>query len=670
MSKNENRIQQLSVENKDLKKEINLLLEETDRIKLIESELRTHQIELELQNEELKQTQYNLVVSRRKYRHLYENAPVGYIMTDINNKIIELNERAASLFRESKSSLLNKDISLFIDNESQDVFYFHLKKLYETMGSVESQIKIRLNDDLAVVRFISSLTTDITNTTFINTTLEDITEKIKFENLLEEERIEYQELVESISDVIFQTDPEGKFIYLSPVFDKLYVYNSDDIISNHFLNFVHPNDIQELQETFQKIILGQINSFEARFIDKDGKFHHQRISAKVKFDNDMPIAITGVMTDITDIKQAEELFKGTFDRSAIGMVLTGKDGRFLRVNYAFLDMLGYTREEFLELSFTDITHPDDFGSSLDAIKTLSKKKSFFIEKRYRRKDGEYIWCQLSTSFIPDSKGSVMFFIANIMNLTERKENEAKIQEYLTQLETSENQLKELIRDKDRFFSIIASDLRSDLYDFMKLTEDFSLGIKDLTLLQMLEKSKQMHYSSLQLVKVLENLLEWSRSQTHTLKYEPQEHDLYQIAVSSILMFEEQLKQKDITLSNKIPKETIAFFDNKMIETVFRNLISNAIKYSQNCGFIDILFAEDKSNFIISIKDNGIGISEEDQHKLFKIGEKIHNDMESYSDGTGLGLILCKEFISLHNGSISVKSKLGSGSTFSFNILKK
>ncbi len=662
--------------NKYLISEIERLLKETERVKLIESELRTHQIELELQNEELKQTQYELVVSRKKYRQLYEKAPVGYIMTNSNHRIMELNERAALLLKKSKNSALNKDLSVFVDKDSQNDFYFHFKQLHDIRQRVESEIMLRIDNEQTIVRFTSSLTSDDAKTAYINTTLEDITEKVKIEQQLESERLKYQELVENINDVIFQITPDGVFTYLSPVFNRTYNYNTKDIIGNHFLKFTHPDDALDIQGYFHRIMHQELDSFETRFIDKNGKSRYQRIRANVKYNDDEPIVITGVMTDITEKRIAEEqlklseaLFKGAFDRTAIGMMLVSKEGKFLKVNKAFLDMMGYAREEILELSFVDITHPDDFGSSLQHIELIKKDQSFFVEKRYRRKDGKYIWCQLSTSIIPDSKGDVKFFISNVVDLSDRKESENKIQEYLSQLETSENQLKEMNRDKDSFFSIIATDLRNSLNDFMLLTEEFSIGIRNLTLMQMQEKSKEMYDSSQKLVKVLENLLDWSRAQTGSLKFEPREYDIYEFAVNNILILKDKAKEKNITIRNNIPMDTIAFIDYKMIDTIFRNLISNAIKYTQDGGLIQLLLKESDDSFFVSIQDNGIGISLDKQKKLFKIGERIINEVESSEPGTGLGLILCKEFISLHNGSISFDSEPGKGSTFSFSIPK-
>lgn len=907
-----------------LKEENERLRKENEKVQLIESELRTHQIELELQNEELKQTQYDLVISRKKYKQLYEDAPVGYIMTDSENVIRELNKRAAKLLKQSKNNVLNKEFSNFVDKEYQDEFYFHFKKANDGKEAAVSQVRLMIQDQLTIVKLSSSLTTDENGSTYVNTTLEDVTEKVKAEQALLEEREKYQDLVESINDVIFQIDKEGYFLYLSPVFDSLYKLEVNDVIGKHFLDFVHPDDAQEIKEKFELILLKGSSSFEARFVDKDGSYRYQIISVNVRYDNEDPIIITGVMTDITDrriaekaleesqerlqlavdageigvwdydirkdklvwddrmfkifdisklefahnfsswsecvhpedreassaavtkaieekkpftiefrildkekkvryivgfgkvyvdandqayrmtgvnyditdIKQTEnalkeseekarsyienapygvfisdkdgnwidvndaaadqtgytkeellrmnlidivhendreltfqkfnelltngrvfleqsfirkdgvrrlweisgvklsddlflgftsditerkkaeeeirlreELFKGAFDRSAIGMLLVDKNGRFRKVNRAIIEMLGYTEEELLQLSFPDITHPDDFGAKIEHVDMIREDRSFFVEKRYRKRNGNYIWCQLSTSIIPDKDGGVKYFISNVQDLTERKENENKIQEYLNQLEDSENKLKELNRSKDRFFSIIASDLRKSLSDFLLLTEEFSMGIKNLTLTQMQQKSKSMHDSSVKLIKVLENLLDWSRAQTGSIKYQPAEYDLYEFAINNILLFKEDASKKRITIKNHIPMDTIVKIDYKMIDAVFRNLISNAVKFTGEDGRIDIIFSEDKDKYIVSVKDNGRGISEDKMSKLFKIGEKIENEDQTQEPGTGLGLILCKEFISLHKGTINVESKPGEGSVFSFTIPK-
>lgn len=542
----------LKEENEKLKNEIERLRQENEKVHLIESELRTHQIELELQNEELKQTQYDLVISRKKYQKLYEEAPVGYILTDNDNIIRELNKKAAKLLRQSANNLLNKDLSTFVASEYQDEFYFHFKKVNEENRTSTSHIRFSIDDQLTIVRISSSLSSDSSGNNYINSTIEDITEKVKAEE---------------------------------------------------------------------------------------------------------------------QIKLSEELFKGAFDLSAIGMLLVSPKGKFLKVNKAFQDMLDYKEEELLELSFPDITHPDDFGATVDHTNMIKKDSSFFVEKRYRKRSGEYVWCQLSTSVIPDEKGDVRFFISNVQDLTERKENENKVQEYLTQLEDSENKLKELNASKDRFFSIIASDLRNSLNNFMMLTDEFSLGIKNLTLMQMQEKSKNMHETSQKLVKVLENLLDWARSQTGSLKYTPSEYDLYEFALNNILYFKEDAKSKKIIFKNHIPMDTIVKVDYKMIDTIFRNLLSNAIKFTLGGGNIDILMTENHNEYRVSVKDDGIGISEERQNKLFKIGEKIKNEPDFDQPGTGLGLILCKEFISLHKGAISIESKPGEGSAFSFTIPK-
>ena len=500
----------------------------------------------------------------------------------------------------------------------------------------------------------------------------DITDIKLTENALKESEEKARSYVENAPYGVFISDNKGNWIDVNDAAAELTGYTKEELLRMNLIDIVHPEDREYTINRFDELLKAGKVTLEQYFIRKDGETRIWEVGA-VKLSEDLFLGFT---SDITERKKAEEeirlreeLFKGAFDRSAIGMLLVDKDGRFKKVNRAIIEMLGYSEEELLQLSFPDITHPDDFGAKIEHADMIREDRSFFIEKRYRKRSGNYIWCQLSTSIIPDKDGDVKYFISNVQDLTERKENENKIQEYLTQLEDSENKLKELNRSKDRFFSIIASDLRKSLSDFLLLTEEFSMGIKNLTLMQMQQKSKSMHDSSVKLIKVLENLLDWSRAQTGSIKYQPAEYDLYEFAINNILLFKEEASKKKITMKNHIPMDTIVKIDYKMIDAVFRNLISNAVKYTGEDGRIAIMFSEKDDKYIVSVKDNGRGISEEKREKLFKIGEKIENEDETQEPGTGLELILCKEFISLHNGTISVESKPGEGSVFSFTIPK-
>jgi signal transduction histidine kinase len=234
------------------------------------------------------------------------------------------------------------------------------------------------------------------------------------------------------------------------------------------------------------------------------------------------------------------------------------------------------------------------------------------------------------------------------------------------------QKEELIQTntaKDKFFSIVAHDLKNPLASLAQMSEFIMSDFKNI------EESFSMFTESLKNTnKFLENLLVWSRSQMNSVVYMPIKVSLLNIIIESIDYLQAQSMAKNISirLSNTL-KECIVICDVNMIHTVLRNLLSNALKYSAETSIIEIEvveYAEDTDYVQVSVKDTGIGIDANDISKIFKIEEKIISTKGTNNEeGTGLGLILCKEFIDKHNCKIWVESEKGKGTTFFFTLPK-
>lgn len=244
----------------------------------------------------------------------------------------------------------------------------------------------------------------------------------------------------------------------------------------------------------------------------------------------------------------------------------------------------------------------------------------------------------------------------------------KISEQKQILETQKDVLEKLNATKDKFFSIIAHDLKnpfSSLIGFSNLLiEEFDQLSKE----DIRKFVSNIHGSADNLIKLLNNLLQWSESQTGRIEYHPQKSDLSIIVNNTISLLTPNAEEKQVKLVSNIDENTIAWFDKNMITTVFRNLINNAIKFTNPGGEIHV---EGKSsdNFIeLSVIDSGIGIKKTDAEKLFIIDVKHSTPGTSGEEGTGLGLILCKEFVERHGGEIWVESELEKGSEFKFTLL--
>lgn len=239
---------------------------------------------------------------------------------------------------------------------------------------------------------------------------------------------------------------------------------------------------------------------------------------------------------------------------------------------------------------------------------------------------------------------------------------------------SNYELSEVNSTKDKFFSIIAHDLRGPLGNFKEMTkmlyDDYSSFDEEerKEFLQMIKSSSNNIYL------LLENLLEWSRSQRGLIKFNPENFNLYSVANNCTEVLSLSALNKNVSLVNRIPSEFIINADTKLINTIIRNLLSNSVKFTPNGGLVEIGINNDGNNLensnkscTIYVKDNGVGMSKEIIDKLFRIDTSVTSIGTSGEIGTGLGLILCKEFIEKHNGNIWVESEMGKGSTFYFTL---
>ena len=255
------------------------------------------------------------------------------------------------------------------------------------------------------------------------------------------------------------------------------------------------------------------------------------------------------------------------------------------------------------------------------------------------------------------------FVATWRDITERKKAEIKLQE-------SEIRLNELVATKDKFFSIIAHDLKSPFNSI--------IGFSDLLVEQMQEKnyegieeySAMIRDSSQRVMSLLMNLLEWSRSQTGRIAFNPEFIELTGLIVRETELLSDSARQKSIHFELKIPRNAPVIADKAMISTVLRNLISNAVKFSNPGGLVTISILQNPGELLISVADNGVGIKKKLFDKLFRIDENCTTAGTQNEKGTGLGLILCKEFIEKHGGKIWIESEEGKGSTVYFTVPKK
>ncbi len=287
-----------------------------------------------------------------------------------------------------------------------------------------------------------------------------------------------------------------------------------------------------------------------------------------------------------------------------------------------------------------------------------------IQKEFEEKyaiSGQERWTHIIKVPYRDSNNRIIGVLGIFEDITERKLGQEEIIHKNALLQT-------MNAEKDKFFSIIAHDLRGPLSSFVSATQLLTDEIKSLSIEEIMKIASSMRTSATNIYSLLENLLEWSRLRQDGLEFVPEKLNLSERIFLCTGILSESAGKKDIAINISVPEELEIFADKHMFDTILRNLGSNAIKFSP--GGSKILFsAKSAGNDTIEIKvtDSGIGMSPELMGKLFMLNQQTNRKGTNGEPSTGLGLLLCKEFVEKNGGVISVESEPDKGSVFSFTI---
>ncbi|RKZ00257.1 MAG: hypothetical protein DRQ13_00800 [Ignavibacteriae bacterium] len=509
----------------------------------------------------------------------------------------------------------------------------------------------------------------------LNRSVEMALYKNKMNNELLENQQRYEIAVHAGKIGVWEFWLNEKKYFSDKNLKALYGFNEDELTDSldDWSALVYEEDRDEMEEEFQKFLESNESEFllEHRIYKKDGSIGWV-IDRGVLFqpDSEKPLRLIGTTTDITEFKHAElalikseERFRNVFESSGIGMALLSLDSNFTKVNKTFCEMLGYSYNELLEMNMRDITHPGDMDKSMNIKYEMLNGKSSGsrnVEKRYLHKSGGTIWAIVTISLVKDSNTKPNYFIVQIQNITQRKKAEEQLACYAEELKITN-------QSKDKFFSIISHDLRSPFNALLGITEYLTQYYKDMNPDEVKDSVNNIYRSSKKLYSLIINLLEWSRLHTGRMEVEKISLNLKEAGKEAVNLFNENASAKKIDLINKISEDINVSADKYMIDTVLRNLIANSIKFTKPDGHI-ILSAKKVGNMTeVSVEDNGIGISKENQKKIFRIDTQYHIDGTANEKGTGLGLILCKEFVEKNNGTIRIESKENEGSKFIFTV---
>jgi len=393
-------------------------------------------------------------------------------------------------------------------------------------------------------------------------------------------------------------------------------------------------------------------------------------NVKIDFSGKFSDIFTYLTTSLLDkqelekkLHENEKILRMIIDTAPDGFSISTIDGKMVYASPSICRMFGYDSfDEVKDKQMLDFIHESQYEKAKRATEELIKNKRTSGAKEYleKRKDGSLFSVEVAGGLISDENGNPKYLFFAHRDISERLQLKLELQKYAEQLEASN-------KAKDKFFSIIAHDLRGPFQAFIGFSELLKQGPEVLSPQEIKQFSNDLHQALKNQYQLLTDLLEWSKLQMGRGSVEIESVNLTDEVSELAATMAILTKKKEITLQNNILENLTVKADKKMLRLVLRNLISNSIKFTNNNGVI-ALAAIAKEGFVeLSVADNGIGIEPDDMDKLFRIDIPHTTKGTANEPGTGLGLVLCKEMVEKQGGNMFVESERGKGSRFYFTL---
>lgn len=492
------------------------------------------------------------------------------------------------------------------------------------------------------------------------------------EKALLEQKAYFEHLFDSIPAALVLLDNNDCIEDFNEAFRELFQYSIEEVKGQQINDLIVPPHLRnEADSATKNVGVGETIYFESVRKRKDDTLVDVAITGRPIIAKTGQLAVLGIYQDISYRKQTEKKLKENEARMRSisesandAIVMLDPEGNVSFWNKAAEKIFGYGLDDIMGKNFHALIISEhlykDYEDGFEHFKETGEGRAVgkTIELKGLHKNGDVIAIELSLSSL--KLDNQWHSVGVMRDVTERKR-------LFEELRQNEIRLHELNATKDKFFSIIAHDLKNPFSGL--------IGFGNL----LVEKIREKDYdgieryaeiileSSNRAMNLLENLLEWSQAHTGKIEFNPEYVVVQSLVQQEASLLRESATAKSVDIKISIPNTHIAYADKNMIGTVVRNLISNAIKFSHPGDVVRVTSAAEDDRLVVSVRDEGTGIPEKHLDKLFKIDQGFSSPGTRKEMGTGLGLILCKEFIERHGCDIWVESEAGKGSVFSFSL---
>ena len=481
----------------------------------------------------------------------------------------------------------------------------------------------------------------------------------------------YKDRLENLNDVVFSIDLQGRFTYINNAIERITGYTVEEVLDTPFTQYIHPDDLPGLANDINLTLAGEYRPYMFRILKKYGQTSYVHTSSHPIIKDGNVVGINGLMVDIAEYKRVEINLKrekkraqNYLDVAGVIIVAIDDEQHVTLLNKKGYEILGYEEEEIVGQNWFDTVFPQRCKKKwMDVYSSVvsGEKEPADYQIPILTKDGKEMICSWKISVLKDDEGEIVGTLSAGEDITKSKKAEEAMRKAKDEAEAAN-------RTKSEFLANMSHELRTPL--------NAIIGFSDLLLTQRFGElnDKQTRYltnvsfSGKHLLEIINSILDLS-------KIEAGKMELYfeDLMVPSII---NEAKNSTLPLATKknIALEVSVDPDippinadkTKMMQILY-NLISNAIKFTEEGGNVKLYTRKEENMVLISVEDTGIGISKENIKKLFKPFTQLDPFLTREYAGTGLGLSLTKKLIQMHGGDISVESEQGKGTKFTINI---
>jgi len=485
---------------------------------------------------------------------------------------------------------------------------------------------------------------------------------------LSESEIKYRTVVEQASDGIVIYDLKSrKVIQANEAYLKMLGYSKEEILSLTLYD-IATNDRKIVDSNIEKIDKEKlVHVGEDKHRKKDGGLLPVEVSvSKISYEGASSMCV--VVRDISERKKMEQAlfdsekrFRELVELLPEPVFETNLEGRLIFTNNAGLKLFGYTREDFSKgISIFDLIRQDELETAIERFRDIKDGiLSNGYESNALKKDGSTFVVYINSVPIVEY-GKTVGILGIAIDMTSQKVFEESL------LKFSEEQ-KELIASKDKFFSIMAHDLRSPFTGLLGFTQVLKEEASTVESKELEEYASHVNNSAKNILSLLNNLLQWGRIQTGSLVAAPQRKNLFSKVNECILLLKDNSEKKNIRIKNNINEELFVYADNFMFDSILQNLLTNALKFTPRNGWVKFDAERNGDKVLISVSDSGVGIPKDKMDIIFKIDRRTSTSGTEDEPGSGLGLILCKEMVERQGGKIEIASEVNKGTTIKFSL---